>query len=195
MQICLLPMNFFIESSNVIFEYNKYNNNKKYNMEQYATKCGSIHPSIDSSGKWNTKNRIQYLIALKRRINRFKPRDQKIQEKEIKVINSLYEQESSWLTLNESCMNVEALNIPQKKSMKRSTFKRFLLFPTNKYNQFQLPRLYVINTLLFETRHILSIQWTTRQENVTETEAKTDRSSGLIFLKSMWFISIYTFSL
>lgn len=50
--------------------------------------------------------------------------------------------------------------------MKRSTFKIFLLFPINKYNHFQLPRLYVINTLLFETQHILSIQWTTRQENV-----------------------------
>lgn len=86
-------------------------------MQQYATKCGSIHPSIDSSGKWNTKNRIQYLIALKR-FTSFEHRDQTIQEKKIKVINSLYEQGSSWLTLNESCMNVEALNIPQKNSMK-----------------------------------------------------------------------------
>lgn len=50
--------------------------------------------------------------------------------------------------------------------MKMSTFKIFLLFPINKYNHFQLARLYVINTLLFETQHIFSIQWTTRQENV-----------------------------
>lgn len=50
--------------------------------------------------------------------------------------------------------------------MKRSTFKIFLLFPINKYNHFQPARHYVINTLLFETQHILSIQWTTRQENV-----------------------------
>lgn len=64
-------------------------------MQQYSTECGSIHPSIDSSGKLNTKNRIKYLIALKRRFTSFEHRDQKIQEKKIKVINSLYEQESS----------------------------------------------------------------------------------------------------
>lgn len=50
-------------------------------MQQYATECGSIHPSIDSSGKLNTKNRIKYLIALKRRFTSFEHRDQKIQEK------------------------------------------------------------------------------------------------------------------
>lgn len=51
-------------------------------MQQYSTECGSIHPSIDSSGKWNTKNRIKYLIALKRRFTSFEHRDQKNPRKE-----------------------------------------------------------------------------------------------------------------
>lgn len=46
-------------------------------MQQYSTECGSIHPSIDS-----TKNRIKYLIALKRRFTSFEHRDQKNPRKE-----------------------------------------------------------------------------------------------------------------